>query len=121
MEKVQLSTIYKTRGVLQKLNKTTSKIAKANYWIGRLTEKLKKEIDFIEEQRVTLIKKYGTEQEDKSFTVAPENMESFLKEFEELLNTELDFECQKIEIDYLDGRDLTPEDMNSLNFVLKVE
>lgn len=116
--KVTLKQIWGSVQAIGKLKQTNGTSAKANYWIGKLTTKIFKEAQEIENNRNEIIKKYGAEKEDKSWQVKPENNELFIKELNEFLDTEVELNVNKIDIEFLEGRNLSADDFIALDYVI---
>lgn len=117
--KVKLRQLWIAGQAVHQLSKTNSTSARANYWIGKAITAIDNENRVIEATRNELIKKYGKENDDKSFTVVAENMPAFSKEFEDLLAGEVDINVTPIELEYLEGRDLAVEHLTALDFIIK--
>ncbi len=105
-------------GVVSRLGQSVSTTAKANYWVSKFVNKIKDEYKIVDEARQDLIKQYGKENEDKSFNVLPENMEVFMKEFAELLEAEVDLNIPNLNVEYLEGRNLSVDDFTALDFAI---
>lgn len=74
---------------------------KVSYKIKRLVDKLKPILETYNEKRTELVKKYGEENEDKSFSVKEENLKEFYKELSELSSNEEEVEFEKIKVSEL--------------------
>lgn len=93
---------------------------KVSYKLGKLLKEIVDELNFFEEKRVALVKKYGKENErgiavDESDT---ENYSAFLKEYQELLELDVDIDIDKYKInlsDLPDSVELTPQQMLHLS------
>lgn len=91
------------------------------YRIARLAREIDNEYKTFDEARINLIKKYGKKDEngelavneDGQWTVESENIQEFNKEFEELSNTPLQINAEKIPLQDLDC-DLSAETMMKL-------
>ena len=72
------------------------------YRLMRIKSKLDPIEKNFEQARVDLVKKYGTEIEDK-LQVSPENLDEFIKEVKELLSAEVDVETMVLNINDFNG------------------
>ena len=117
--KLKLFVIKNLEPVLGKIAKQDMNIQMA-YRIGKLIQTLGSELKNIEEHRINLIKKYGTPQEEdnNNYEVLSENKENFVKEYEELLNTEIDIIIEEMSIDDFEGITLSPLDSIALSSIL---
>ena len=98
MLKIKLGNVLNVQSVLPKVLENTLKI-KTLYNFEKLTEKLSKELEFIEKNRNEMIKKYGEELEPNKWVVKQENTELFVNELKELLDIEIELsEVEKIQI-----------------------
>jgi len=98
--KVKLTDVQNAKECMNKLANMDLPIS-TSYKLSKLIKKLNKEYDDIEEFRVQLIKKYGQEDnEQKNIRVNPDSEEflSFLKEYNEFMETEVDIDIDKLEI-----------------------
>ena len=82
---------------LTKLSKLDLKAIEA-VKLARLIGKVNLELKPFEETQTNLCIKYGTEVEDGGYKIKPENYSVFAKEYQDLLNTEVDIGTDKIEI-----------------------
>ena len=71
----------------------------------------------LEEERNDLIKKNGTANEDGTFQFTPEAQEEFMKEFDGLLNNEIEFDWESISIKDLADATISVKDLNTLSFL----
>ncbi len=82
---------------------------KVAYGIARLASKINVEMKAIEEVRLGLVKKYGKENEKGNVEIKPdsEKWNEFIKEFNELMNQEIEFVFDKVKI---------PSDIEGIEF-----
>ena len=66
--------------------------------LARLLGKVESELKPLEETQRNMWIKYGEEVESGSYKIKPENYAAFSKEYQELLNSEIDIDTGKIEI-----------------------
>lgn len=125
MIKVQINDLLNSTEALQKLSKTDLK-AKLAWQVARLLKAADKEIQEFNETRLKLIQKYGEKDESGELItdekgnckILPDSLDSFSTELNELVNSEIELNVNKIAIDDLDSISFTPADMNSLeNFI----
>lgn len=84
--------------------------AKVAYHVARLTREIDKENVLFQERRNALIGKYAEKDEDGKvkvdevgqMKVAPDNIEAFVKELNEVLETNVQLNVEKIKLDDLD-------------------
>ena len=91
--KLTNAIIYNSLPVLRTLN-TTKLPIKTSYKVNKNIRALQSKLDFVEEQRTSLIRKYGTEEENGSINVGIDKMEAFYKDFNEVLEIEEDVKLQ---------------------------
>lgn len=98
MIKVKLADIVNSSNGLSNILKKELPI-KAAYWLSRLMSKLDSEIKQFNLNRDNLIKKYGKETEHGEIRVDPDdkvNFEKFQKEFNDLVDIEIEVDINKI-------------------------
>lgn len=115
--KVRLFEIYSSVNILNKLV-NVSLPAKTSYKFVKVMQKFNDELKLLEEQRQKLINKYGAEGEN-GFTVTEENKETFIKEFSDLMEVELDIDWEPISIDSFGEAELSVADISKIQFLLK--
>jgi hypothetical protein len=117
--KTTLKDIWLSQRVLGKLSKVTPLPIKTSYWLGIRTKKLMKEIEEIESKRLELVRKYGVlESGTKNMSVPEDRMNEFVKEFNDLLATEVELDIQKFNISDFEGNStISGEDMVLLSFL----
>lgn len=128
MIKVKISDLLNSTDTLQKLSQKDFK-AKLAWTIARLLKAAEKEIQEFNETRMNLIKKYGEKDEndelitdDKGNCKIPEEvLEPFSNELNELINTEVEINANKINIALLEDIDFTPADMAALDPFVNME
>jgi len=82
--------------------------------LSNIVDDIDTQLKKFEDFRVNLIKKYGTET-DKGFEVLPENVSSFEKEFNELLQLDIEFDdISGIDIDLLENVNFSIIEIRSL-------
>lgn len=102
MIKVKLGEIFVAQNVLPKLLTENLKI-KTHINIERLFNKLNSELQFIEKQRIELVKKYGTQINETEYQVAEDKIIEFNSELMEFFDTEIEIsEVDKIDVDEIE-------------------
>ena len=128
MIKVKISELLNSTETLQKLSQKDFK-AKLAWSISRLLKAAEAEIQAFNDTRMNLIKKYGDKDENGEL-VTDENgnckidntsVEEFNKEFNELINTEVEINANKLTFDMLENIDFTPSEMAILEPFVDIE
>ena len=118
---IKISDLLNSTDTLQKLAQKDFK-AKLAWSIARLLKEAEKEIQQFNETRMTLIKKYG-EKDDTGELVTDEKgnckiendcLEEFSNQLNELIETEVEINANKIRMELLEEVDFTPADMAAL-------
>lgn len=113
--KVKLSDVYVSVPVLTKVLDLELPVT-VSYKFMKLVNNLNEELKGIEEQRVKLVKKYSTE--ENQATVADTKKEEFLAEFTSLLNEEIDINWEKLALEKLgDSLKLSPNELNKVSYL----
>lgn len=89
--------INNIKPALTKLSKLDLRAVEA-VKLARLLGKVESELKPLEETQRNMWIKYGEEVESGSYKIKPENYAAFSKEYQELLNSEIDIDTGKIEI-----------------------
>lgn len=95
--KVKFSDILEANEALGKITKERLPVREA-LSLARLIKRLNEEMTFFNEQRERLLVQYGKEQESGEFIVEKENLPEFIKDYEELLKSEVETWSEKIKI-----------------------
>ena len=128
MIKVKLSDLLNSTDTLSKLSQKDFK-AKLAWSIARLLKSAEAEIQSFNETRMNLIKKYGEKDENGELItddkgnckINNEVVEAFSSELNELMNTEVEINANKIDIKLLEDVDFTPSDMAVLEPFINLE
>lgn len=121
MIKVKISDLLNSTETLQKLSQKDFK-AKLAWSISRLLKAAETELQAFNDTRMTLIKKCGEKDangelitdEKGNCKILPEDIDSFSKELNELVESEVEINANKIKMDLLEDIDFTPSDMAAL-------
>jgi hypothetical protein len=84
---------------------------KVSYRINRIVNKLSPEIKIFNYSVSKLLQKYGKEDTERkgNYTIKKENVEAFNKEFEEIGNTEIKLDFEKIKVEDLGDVTIKPK------------
>ena len=128
MINVKISDLLNATETLQKLAQKDFK-AKLAWTISKLLKQAEVEIQSFNETRMTLVKKYGEKDEnDELITddkgnckIVQESIDDFSNELDELLNTEVEINANKIQMSLLEDVKFTPADMAVLEPFVDME
>lgn len=111
---VTLKDILNSKTTFQKIGSTNMKITSA-YKIARLLREIEKEKEFFENIRKKIIYKYCQRNEDGTVKMSdgnivlqPSQIENFNQEMNELMNTSINLNAEKITIEDIESPELTP-------------
>lgn len=115
---ITINDLINSTETLQKLSQKDFK-AKLAWSIARLLKAAEVEIQSFNDTRMSLIKKYGEKDEqgelitdDKgNCKIENDKVEAFTGELNELLNSEIEINANKIDFNLLENIDFTPSDM----------
>ncbi len=118
MIKIKMSDLLNSTETLQKLSQKELK-ARLALSIARLLKEAEREIQNFNEVRMNLIKKYGEKDENGELVtdesgnckILPDGVETFSKELNDIIGTEIEINANKLRLDDLDNLDFTPSDM----------
>lgn len=121
MIKVKIVDIVNSTEILQKLAKQNFK-AKLALSIARLLKQAEPELQTFNTTRIDLIKKYATKDENGEIitdekgncNLEPEATREFNEELNDLLNTEIELNANKINLNLLEDLDFTPQEIATL-------
>lgn len=121
MIKVKISDLLNSTETLQKLAQKDFK-AKLAWEIARLLKAAEGEIQQFNETRMNLIKKYGEKDENGELVtdekgncrIQNEVLNQFTVELNELVDSEVEINANKISLKLLEEIDFTPADMAAL-------
>lgn len=114
--KLTNSTIANSIVTLNKLNSMPLPI-KVAFKLRKNIKTLKGKAAFIEEQRIALIKQYGTEKDGK-IKVSEENNEKFYREYEDLMAIEDEVSIMPLKLDEFENVKLSSKDLDSIAFMI---
>lgn len=118
---ITINDLINSTETLQKLSQKDFK-AKLAWSIARLLKAAEIEIQSFNDTRMSLIKKYGEKDEqgelitdDKgNCKIENDKIEAFTNELNELLNSEIEINANKIDFNLLENIDFTPSDIAAL-------
>ena len=118
MIKVKILDLVNSTETLQKLSQKDFK-AKLAWSIARLLKAAEKEIQEFNDTRMNLIRKYGEKDENGELITDDKGnckidnsvLNEFSNELNDLMNTEVEINANKIDIELLENLEFTPSDM----------
>ena len=121
MIKLRINDLLNSTEVLQKLSKTDLK-AKTAWQVTRMLKAADAEIQSFNDARMNLIRKYGEKDENGELITNDENnckipdstIEQFSVELNDLINSEIEINANKISINDIENLSFTPNEMNLL-------
>jgi vacuolar-type H+-ATPase subunit I/STV1 len=117
--KVKLIDIYNSVPVMNKILETPMSASLA-FQLNKLLKVLNDEMKSIEEERVKLVEKYGSKDDNSdAVVVSDENKNKFMSEFSELLGTDVTISWEPLSISKVDGLQLTVNEMSRIQFLFK--
>lgn len=125
---ITINDLLNSVETLQKIAQKDFK-AKLAWSIARLLKSAETEIQSFNETRINLIKKYGEKDENGELItdekgnckIMTENVDTFTEELNELINTEVEINANKIDFNLLENIDFTPSDMTALEPFIEFE
>jgi len=106
------------------LNKLVDKPMDAltSFRIGKTVASVQSELEAFEKTRQSLLEKYGTKTADgEALEIKPEhkNWKHFVKEYEELINEEVELDAKKIKISALKEVKMSAKDLIALDWLIE--
>jgi hypothetical protein len=115
--KIKINEIYNCRNALAKLANAQMPIS-MSYKFARLLKSLNDEYAIIEDQRINLVKQHGEEVNSNEHQIkTDEQKEAFIKDFEVLLQNEIDVEFEKLNIEEMENINISPQELSILSFI----
>ena len=99
--------------------------AKTAYKIARIAREIEKEYKLFDEARMNLVNEYGKREDgqlieqDGNYLIDQDKIEGYNHAAEELLNTIIELNLEKLDINELDNVELTPQQMILLEPFIK--
>lgn len=125
MIEVKLRDVINSAEVMRTLSTQQLK-GKVAFRVARLLRELEKEFTLFNEKRADLIKEYGQKDENGElktnengdFMLEPERAQEFYNMMDELLNTDLSINAEKIAFEDIENVEFTPTQILSIeNFI----
>lgn len=121
MIEATLKDIIEAQSALKNL-KNTSMRARPAFLLARIIREVDKEIENEHASHIELIKKYGDKDEngqlivneDGNYTIPQEELEGYFKEYQELLQTVVNLNCDYINLADIEEAIITPEEIQRL-------
>lgn len=129
MIKVDINTLMAVKPVLQELANTKMP-AKKSFQVLRTLKAVDAEYASIEEVQRNMIMNYGKKddqgefvlnEEGTGYLIAEEHRAAFAKEMNELATSEIELDCAKLDIEFFDGMDLTPNQLMAIEPFIDTE
>lgn len=119
MIKIKLHTLVEAKEPLQNLS-TKELPLKTSYKLAKAIKRINDELVFFEEERFKLCKKYGKfVEQNNTYEVEDANMPEFKKEYIELLNIEVELDCERVSLP--DTISIKPIDLLVLDGLVEIE
>jgi len=116
--KVKLETVLNSIQALRKIAAEPLPV-KYGYRISKILKAVENEMQIFDNLRIALVQRLGEEKEGGEYVVKPENQDEFTKELTELLNQEIELNCEKIQLDWIGDVKLTYSEALTLEYLLE--
>ena len=114
--KISLNRVYNALSVFRKLMAQDLPVP-ITYRFTNFFSVMDKEFTDIEKKRLKLVKKYGDDN-DGTITVSDDNKEKFLKEFEQVLDKEIELDWELLSVEDLGTKvTLNVRELSSISFL----
>jgi hypothetical protein len=117
--KFTLFELKSMESVLVKLSKYSMLEVKVAFRLGKFIKEVASELQLLEDTRVKLVNKYGEKNSADQIVVAQDKLEAFQKDYKELVDTESIIEFEPIDIECLASVRLTPEELGTIEKLIK--
>lgn len=122
---VKIGQIYQKNPALEELMRAKLPI-KISYQLGKIATQIAQEVGEVEKQRLALVEKYGEDKVLEGQTepvkhVTQENIEVFMKEFNELLGIDVELYGDKIPLSALGNVELDTAQVLSLDWLINAD
>lgn len=111
--KIKLKTIILAIPALSKIASENLSL-KTAYRLKQTVNALQNEADFFSDQRLKIFEKYGTANEDGTFTFSKDNEPKAMNELEELLNLEVEPDIDIMDVSITENIHLNINDIENL-------
>lgn len=92
-----------------------------SFKLMRLMKKIDEESKTLEGVRNNLLKKYGKKNQDGILTIQEDKIEECNKELEELINTEIEINAEKIPVSAFEKIEITPAQALAIETIIDFE
>lgn len=120
--------IYNTATALSELFTTMVQAemklpVKVNFYFQKNMNSLIAMAQELEQERTNIIMKYGTPtpEDPEKVMIDPEKLDDANKELSDLFSLEQEVAINAIELDWFDGINMTPQQVNAITFMIKDE
>ena len=128
MISITLEQLVNSTEGLRELSQKTLK-ARPAYAVAKILKAAEAEMTGFNDTRMNLIKKYGDKKENGELNtdengnvhIAPGSLVDFNKELQELLDTQVEINANKIKIEDIGDVDFTPAEMAQLDNFIDIE
>ena len=128
MISITLEQLVNSTEGLRELSQKTLK-ARPAYAVAKILKAAEAEMTGFNDTRMNLIKKYGEKKDDGELNtdengnvhIAPESLTDFNKELQELLDTRIEINANKIRIEDIGDVNFTPAEMAQLDNFIDIE
>jgi hypothetical protein len=114
--KVKLFDVYNSVNVMNKVLDAQLPIS-VSFQLTKLVKTLNEEVKMIEEERVKLVKKYSETDKDGESTVSEDKKQNFLKDFSELLETEVDLNWTPVSVSKLENLNVSVNELSKIQYL----
>jgi len=113
-----LMELKNMESALEKLSRAEMNVPLA-FKLSKFLKKVKEELSVLEDVRQKLVIKYGVTMPDGSVSVAENQINTFMKEYEELVNQKVSIPKYVIKCSDIQNLTMTPEELMSLEKILQ--
>jgi len=114
--KVKLFDVYNSVNVMNKVLDAQLPIS-VSFQLTKLVKTLNEEVKMIEEERIKLVKKYSETDKDGESTVSEDKKQNFLKDFSELLETEVDLNWTPVSVSKLENLNVSVNELSKIQYI----
>ena len=116
---LSLATLKNAEEPLKKVLGCTSFDILLAYKLSKLNNKIKSELNDLEDMRVKLVHKYGKLDKSGQIVVQPNNLVKFHADMNKVLSQEIELQKVEVKLEDLAGANLSPADLAALEFLIK--
>ena len=117
---MKLGQILQARSALNKLAESELS-PKYLYKVSKMLSKVNKELEFIDENRNKLIQELGCEVKEGEWKVKDENLQEFIKRFNEFLDIDAETDITVVQIPTTENIRLSFKDLDLLNGFIELQ